>query len=81
MAAKPLVTHKANVELIDATNDTGLRITCELGRDVYPSGIKVSDAELDTVELKSHNLRGDWKHTITPKSLALAPRPAGRILA
>ena len=69
---KPLVSHQVIVELIAATTtDAGLKVRCQLDPNSYPSGIKVSDAELQGVNLSRHDFHGDWNYTITPKVLAL----------
>ena len=51
--------------------DTGLKVRCELDQKVYPAGIKVSDAEMEAVNLKRHDFHGEWNYTVTPKALAL----------
>ena len=49
----PLVSVLVAIELIaGATTKTGLQIRCELDRNVYPKGIKVSDEELATLNIK-----------------------------
>jgi hypothetical protein len=71
---KPLVSHQVIIELIAATTtDAGLKVRCQLDPNSYPAGIKVSDAELDVVNLSRHDFHGDWNYTISPKLLALEP--------
>jgi hypothetical protein len=68
---KPLVSHQVIVQLIAATTTTaGLTIRCELDRNAYPAGVKVSDVELAAVNLARHDFHGEWNYTISPKSLA-----------
>jgi hypothetical protein len=68
---KPLVSHQVIVRLIAATTtNTGLKVRCELDQNTYPAGIKVSDAEIDAVNLARHDFHGEWNYTISPKSLA-----------
>jgi len=68
---KPLVSHQVIVELIAATTtDAGLKVRCQLDPNSYPAGIKVSDAELEAVNLSRHDFHGDWNYTISPKLLA-----------
>ena len=44
---KPLVSHQVIVQLIGATTtDTGLKVCCEIDGNLYPKGIKVTDAEM-----------------------------------
>jgi hypothetical protein len=69
---KPLVSHQVIVELIAATTtDAGLKVRCQLDPNNYPAGIKVSDAELEAVNLARHDFHGEWNYTISPKVLAL----------
>ena len=69
---KPLVSHQVIVELIAATTTkTGLTVRCELDQNPYPAGIKVSDAELQAVNLTPHDFHGEWNYTVSPKALAL----------
>src|SRR5271167_1452364 len=50
---KPLISREAVVELIaSTTTTTGLTVRCELDSRSYPKGIKVSDAEMATLNLK-----------------------------
>jgi hypothetical protein len=71
---KPLISHQVIVELIAATTTkNGLKVRCELGRNIYPAGINVSSAELDAVNLTPHVFHGEWHYTIRPKMLALQP--------
>jgi len=62
---RPLVSHEVIVDLIGATTTrTGLRIYAELDRGSYPTGVKVSDAELGAVPLTRHDWHGEWNYTI-----------------
>ena len=53
------------------TTRTGLKVRCELDQNIYPAGIKVSDAEMDAVNLTRHDFHGEWNYTVRPKALAL----------
>ena len=69
---KPLVSHQVIVQLIAATTTkTGLTVRCELDQNTYPAGIKVSDAEIEAVNLARHDFHGEWNYTVSPKALAL----------
>ena len=64
---KPLVSHQVIIQLIGATTtDTGLTVTCDIDADSYPKGIKVSDAEMDAINIERHTFHGDWNYTIKP---------------
>jgi len=67
---KPLVSHKVIVQLIAATTTkTGLKVRCELDENIYPAGVKVSDAELGAVNLTRHEFHGEWNYTINQTAL------------
>jgi Rhodopirellula transposase DDE domain len=64
---KPLVSHQVIIQLIGATTtDTGLTVTCDIDAGCYPKGIKVSDAEMDAINIERHTFHGDWNYTIKP---------------
>jgi hypothetical protein len=65
---RPLVSHEVIINLISNTTTTeGLKIKAELDPRTYPLGIKVTDAELATVNLKPAQFHGDWNYCILPK--------------
>jgi hypothetical protein len=65
---KPLVSHQVIIQLIGATTtDTGLTVTCDIDAGCYPKGIKVSDAEMDALNIERHTFHGDWNYTIRPR--------------
>ena len=69
---KPLVSHQVIVQLIAATTTkTGLKVRCELDQNTYPAGIKVSDAEMEAVNITRHDFHGEWNYTVSPNALAL----------
>lgn len=64
---RPLVSQAVIVNLIgDTTTETGLTINAELDPNTYENGIKVSDAEIATVQLKQRKFHGDWNYSISP---------------
>ena len=64
---RPLVSHQVIVNLIANTKTrTGLRIRAELDSGKYPTGIKVSDAEFNALNLKHAAFHGDWNYAILP---------------
>ena len=65
---KPLVSYQTIVQLIAATTtDTGLKVQCEIDPNTYPAGVKVSEAEMDALNLERHSFHGDWNYTISPQ--------------
>jgi hypothetical protein len=68
---RPLCSHEVIVNLIGNTRtETGLTIRAELDRRAYPTGIKISDAELEAVQLDRDPFHGNWNYTIHPKARA-----------
>ena len=64
---RPLISHEVIVNLIANTaTQQGLKIRAELDQRRYPTGTKVSDAELQRVKIQPHEFHGDWNYTITP---------------
>ena len=65
---KPLVSHQVIVQLIGATTtETGLKVTCEIDGGLYPKGIKVSDEEMETLNIRRADFHGEWNYTISPQ--------------
>jgi hypothetical protein len=61
------VSHEVIVNLIaNTTTREGLTIRAELDRGKYPTGIKITDAELAQLNLKLDNFHGDWNYTVLP---------------
>ena len=68
---KPLVSHQAIVQLIAATTtQAGLKVGCDIDPARYRTGIKVSDREMNSLNLHRHDFHGDWNYTISPRSSA-----------
>ncbi len=65
---KPLISRETVVELIaSTTTKTGLTVRCELDTRTYPKGIKVSDAEMATLNIKGDSFHPEWNYTISPR--------------
>ena len=52
--------------IANTTTREGLTIQAELDRGKYPTGIKITDAELAQLNLKPDNFHGDWNYTVLP---------------
>jgi Rhodopirellula transposase DDE domain len=64
---RPLVSHEVIINLIaNTTTERGLKIQAELDPAIYPLRIKVTDDELDTVNIKRQKFHGDWNYSIRP---------------
>src|SRR5271167_187916 len=68
---KPLISREVIVQLIGATTtDKGLEVQCCLDENQYPKAIKVSDAEMATINLACDDFHGEWNYTISPQPRA-----------
>jgi len=64
---RPLRSHEVVVNLIaNTTTKQGLKVRARLDRNVYPSGLKVTDQELAAVSLKPDKFHGEWNYSIYP---------------
>ena len=62
---RPLTTYRTIIELIGATTtETGLIIRAERDTEWYPTGVKITDAELDALPLTRHDWHGDWNYSL-----------------
>jgi transposase len=65
---RPLTSHQVIVDLIAATTTrTGLKVRARLDQGYYPTGIKVTEAELAAVPIMRHGFHGEWNYVITGK--------------
>jgi hypothetical protein len=77
---RPLTSHEVIVQSIAATTTrTGLTVHAELDPGSYPTGVKVSDTELNTVPITGHAFHGEWNYTVHPRRTeptSTSPGPA-----
>jgi hypothetical protein len=65
---KPLVSLAAIVSLIGSTRTTtGLRVRTEIDHGTYPSGLFITDEQMESLNLQRHHFHGDWNYTIHPR--------------
>ncbi len=65
----PLVSLAVIVSLIGATTSrSGLRVRSEIDGSRYPAGVKVSDAQMATLNIERHDFHGEWNYTIRPST-------------
>ena len=68
---EPLLNYETVVNLIAKTTTAkGLKVTCRLDRRKYPTGRKVTDAEMKQVHLERNRFHGEWNYVIKPKRTA-----------
>ncbi|MBM3464227.1 MAG: ISAzo13 family transposase, partial [Armatimonadetes bacterium] len=44
----------------------GLKVHAMLDEAEYPTKIRVTDAEMETIPLKRHRFHGEWNYTVDP---------------
>src|SRR5450759_1411908 len=63
----PLVSRAIVVNLIaHTTTKAGLYVEASLDAGIYPLGVKVSDEELDSINIAHDRFHGEWNYTIGP---------------
>ena len=66
---EPLRDYETIVNLIARTTTAkGLKVTCRLDRRKYPTGRKVSDEEMEGINVERNKFHGDWNYVIKPKA-------------
>ena len=69
---RPLTSHEVIVQSIAATTTrTGLRVSAALDTNIYPTGVRIGEAEMAALPLTRHAFHGDWNYALHPQ-----PRPA-----
>jgi transposase len=64
---EPLRDYETIVNMISRTATAkGLKVTCRLDRRKYPTGRKVTDEEMQHVNLERNEFHGDWNYKIRP---------------
>lgn len=65
---RPLTDRLAVVELIGATTTkAGLKVECALDPRTYEKGIKISDAEMKTLDITGDAFHPEWNYTVKPR--------------
>ena len=64
---EPLINYETIINLIGGTKTrTGLKVKAVLDTNEYETGIKVSDDQLDEIQLRRHKVHPAWNYTISP---------------
>lgn len=64
---KPLTSLQVVVNLIRNTKTkAGLEVQARLDQNLYPTGIKVTDTELDAIAIERDTFHGEWNYIIKP---------------
>ena len=67
---RPLVSLEVIVNLIASnTTEQGLKVQCKADTNIYETGIKVTDAEMESINLYGDAFHPDWNYTIMPSNM------------
>ncbi|PIX16631.1 MAG: hypothetical protein COZ72_00420 [Elusimicrobia bacterium CG_4_8_14_3_um_filter_50_9] len=65
---RPLVSLAVIISLIAATRTNGgLKVRCELDQGRYPKGQKITDDQMDKLNIAPAKFHGEWNYTIHPR--------------
>jgi transposase len=65
---KPLITRETVVNLIGNTKTKkGLEIQAQLDENIYEKGIKISDKEMENINIEKEDFHGEWNYKILPQ--------------
>lgn len=66
--AKPLTSLETIIELLNhTTTKEGLTVTAMIDQHIYPTKIKVSDEEINSLNIIRDAFHGEWNYTIKPQ--------------
>lgn len=66
-AGRPLISLETILHLIGATTTTtGLTVTAQLDDGSYPTGIKITDRQMNDLPLARDEWHGEWNYTLYP---------------
>src|SRR5882672_4416800 len=74
---RPLTSHDVIINSIAATTTrTGLTVQARLDDGTYPTGVKVTSAQMAALPVSRHPFHGDWNYTLHPAAGRIAGPPA-----
>jgi hypothetical protein len=66
---QPLISMEVIINLIgNTTSQTGLKVYAMEDRNAYPTKRKISDAELDALNIIRYDVLGKWNYKILPRN-------------
>lgn len=64
---KPLTSLEIIIELLNHTNTKeGLTVKAMVDKNIYPIGVKVTDEEMNNLNISRGEFHGEWNYTIAP---------------
>jgi hypothetical protein len=74
---RPLTSHDVVINSIAATTTrTGLSVQADLDDGSYPTGVKVTSAQMAALPVSRHPFHGDWNYTLHPAARHATPAAA-----
>ena len=65
---RPLVSHETMVSLIGSTTTRkGLKIEAHLDKNEYKTGIRITDKEIERLNMERADFHGEWNYKISPR--------------
>src|SRR6202166_3489832 len=66
---KPLISHQVIIDLIAATTTaTGLTVKSKIDTNFYEKGLRVSDHQMEELQLRREKFHGDWNYKLLPRT-------------
>ena len=67
--AKPLISLETVIELLNhTTTKSGLKVSAMIDKNIYKTGIKVTDKELEQLNIQKDDFHPEWNYTIHPQT-------------
>ncbi len=64
---RPLVSYEVIVNMISSTKTTkGLVVDCDLDVNNYETGIRITDKQMESVNITRNKFHGEWNYEISP---------------
>lgn len=64
----PLTSLETIIELLSHTTTTkGLTVSAMVDKNSYPTGVKVTDEEMEKLNITRNEFHGDWNYTMSPQ--------------
>ena len=65
--AEPLRSYEIMLNLIrKTTTETGLKVNAILNKKQYEKGLKITNQQVESINVKKHNTLSFWNYTIYP---------------
>ena len=67
-SGQPLISYEVIIKLISSTKTkTGLDVECEIDKNDYKTGIKISEKKMKEINMERYAFHGEWNYKISPQ--------------